>query len=126
MTDASNAFPYATYLNILFRALERFDVRELASTVGDSWYNQTLCRVNDSVLRLGVMQGEYHWHKHDVDDELFFVLSGKFFVDLTDRTVELEPWQGFVVPKQTVHRTRAPERAVILMIETAAIVPTGD
>jgi mannose-6-phosphate isomerase-like protein (cupin superfamily) len=82
--------------------------------------------VNDSVLRLGVMQGEYHWHKHDADDELFFVLSGRFLVDLEDRTIELAPGQGFVVPKQTVHRTRAPERAVILMIETAAIVPTGD
>jgi mannose-6-phosphate isomerase-like protein (cupin superfamily) len=119
-------FPYATHLNVLCPALERFDVHELAEKVTDQWYNQTLCRVNDSVLRLGVMQGEYHWHKHDADDELFFVLSGRFLVDLEDRTIELAPGQGFVVPKQTVHRTRAPERAVILMIETAAIVPTGD
>jgi mannose-6-phosphate isomerase-like protein (cupin superfamily) len=126
MADTTTAFPYATFLNVLVPALERFDVRELAGKVTDQWYNQTLCRVNDSVLRLGVMQGEYHWHKHDADDELFFVLSGKFLVDLEDRTIELEPWQGFVVPKQTVHRTRAPERAVILMIETAAVTPTGD
>jgi mannose-6-phosphate isomerase-like protein (cupin superfamily) len=126
MPDASNAFPYATYLNILFPALERFDVRELSNAVTDKWYNQTLCRVNDSVLRLGVMQGEYHWHKHDDDDEVFFVLSGRFCVDLEGRSVELGPWQGFVVPKGIVHRTRAPERAVILMIETASIVPTGD
>jgi mannose-6-phosphate isomerase-like protein (cupin superfamily) len=126
MADDSNAFPYATYLNILFPALERFDVRALADAVGDKWYNQTLCRVNDSVLRLGVMEGEYHWHKHDDDDELFFVLSGRFLIDLQDRTVELAPWQGFLVPRMTVHRTRAPERAIILMIETAAIVPTGD
>lgn len=83
-------------------------------------------RVNDSVMRLGVMQGEYHWHKHDNDDEFFLVLEGTFFVDLQDRVVELKPWQGFTVPKGVVHRTRAPERAVILMLETAAIVPTGD
>jgi mannose-6-phosphate isomerase-like protein (cupin superfamily) len=126
MAETSAAFPYATFLNVLVPALERFDVRELAGKVTDQWYNQTLCRVNDSVLRLGVMQGEYHWHKHDADDELFFVLSGKFLVDLEDRSIELGPWQGFVVPKGTVHRTRAPERAVILMIETAAITPTGD
>jgi mannose-6-phosphate isomerase-like protein (cupin superfamily) len=126
MSTASPAFPYATHLNILFPALERFDVHVLAGKVADQWYNQTLCRVNDSVLRLGVMQGEYHWHKHDADDELFFVLSGKFLVDLEDRTIELGPGQGLVVPKQTVHRTRAPERAVILMIETSAITPTGD
>jgi mannose-6-phosphate isomerase-like protein (cupin superfamily) len=126
MSTTAPTFPYATHLNILFPALERFDVHELAGQVTDQWYNQTLCRVNDSVLRLGVMQGEYHWHKHDADDELFFVLSGKFLVDLEDRTIELGPGQGFVVPRQTVHRTRAPERSVILMIETAAIVPTGD
>ena len=44
----------------------------------DQWYNQTLCQVNDSVVRLGVVQGEYHWHKHDDDDEFFYVVSGRF------------------------------------------------
>jgi mannose-6-phosphate isomerase-like protein (cupin superfamily) len=82
--------------------------------------------VNDSVIRLGVMQGEYHWHKHDHDDEFFFVLSGRFIIDLEGRSVELLPNQGFTVPKGELHRTRAPERSVILMVETAAIVPTGD
>ena len=98
----------------------------LAKSVTDQWYNQTLCRVNDSVVRLGVMQGEYHWHKHDNDDEFFFVLSGCFIVDLEERSVDLLPGQGFVVPKGVMHCTRAPERSVILMVETAAIVPTGD
>jgi len=120
------AYPYATYLDIKYPQLSVVDVPALIEAVTDRWYNQTLCRVNESVVRLGVMQGEYHWHKHDNDDELFFVLEGRFFVDLEDRSVELKPWQGFTVPKGVVHRTRAPERAVILMMETAAIVPTGD
>ena len=98
----------------------------LIAACKDRWYNQTLCKVNDSVIRLGVMQGEYHWHKHDDDDEFFFVLQGRFIIDLEGRSVELKPLEGFVVPKGVVHRTRAPERAVILMAETAAIVPTGD
>jgi mannose-6-phosphate isomerase-like protein (cupin superfamily) len=98
----------------------------LVQVCTDRWYNQTLCKVNDSGVRLGVMQGEYHWHKHDNDDEFFFVLEGRFLIDLEDRSIALEPQQGFVVPKGVVHRTRAPERAVILMIETAQIVPTGD
>jgi mannose-6-phosphate isomerase-like protein (cupin superfamily) len=102
------------------------DVPAVVGAVRDQWFNQTLCKVNDSVLRLGVMQGEYHWHKHDNDDELFFVLEGRFFVDLQDRSVELAQWQGFTVPKGVIHRTRAPERAVILMMENAGIVPTGD
>ena len=119
-------FPYATFLDIKYPAQSVVDVPALVAAVDHAWYNQTLCKVNDSVVRLGVMQGEYHWHKHDNDDELFFVLEGRFFVDLEDRTIELKPWQGFTVPRGVVHRTRAPERAVILMMETAGIVPTGD
>jgi mannose-6-phosphate isomerase-like protein (cupin superfamily) len=125
MSDPA-AFPYATHLNILFPALSRIDVPALVSQVKDQWYNQTLCKVNDSVVRLGVMQGEYHWHKHDEDDEFFFVLEGHFIIDFEGQSIDLPPWQGYVVPKGVVHRTRAPERAVILMVETASIVPTGD
>ena len=119
-------YPYATHLDIKFPPLALIDVTALAGQVTDAWYNQTLCKVNDSVVRLGVMQGEYHWHKHDHDDEFFFCLDGLFIVDLEDRSVELGPRQGFTVPKGVVHRTRAPVRSTILMIETAAIVPTGD
>jgi mannose-6-phosphate isomerase-like protein (cupin superfamily) len=130
----STAFPYATHLDVLFPSLAKIDLDPLVGAVKDQWYNQTLARVNDSVVRLGVMQGEYHWHKHDDDDEFFYVVDGRFLIDLEPaadgrtpgRVVELTPRQGFVVPKGVVHRTRAPERSVILMIETAAIVPTGD
>jgi cupin superfamily acireductone dioxygenase involved in methionine salvage len=121
-----SAFPYTTNLNILFPALSRIDIPSVVSQVEAGWFNQTLCQVNDSVIRLGVMQGEYHWHKHDGDDEFFFVLEGRFIIDLEDQSIELRPQQGYVVPKGVVHRTRAPERAIILMVETAAIVPTGD
>jgi len=120
------AFPYATHLDIKFPALSLVDVPSLVEACTDKWYNQTLCKVNDSVIRLGVMQGEYHWHKHDNDDEFFFVLDGHFIVDLEEKSVDLQPREGFVVPKGVLHRTRAPERAVILMVETASIVPTGD
>jgi len=119
-------YTYATHLDVKFPPLARIDVAALAREVTDAWYNQTLCQVNDSVVRLGVMQGEYHWHRHDRDDEFFFVLEGSFIVDLEDRSVELAPLQGFTVPRGVVHRTRAPVRSTILMIETAAIVPTGD
>jgi mannose-6-phosphate isomerase-like protein (cupin superfamily) len=82
--------------------------------------------VNESVIRLGVVQGEYHWHKHDREDEFFYVVEGRLLIDLEGRTVELAPRQGFVVPKGVVHRTRAPERTVMLMVEPAGVVPTGD
>jgi len=119
-------FPYTTNLNILFPPLSIVDIPSLVSQVEAEWFNQTLCKVNDSVIRLGLMKGEYHWHKHDDDDEFFFVLEGHFIIDLEDKSIDLRPQQGYVVPKGVVHRTRAPERSIILMVETAAIVPTGD
>jgi len=118
--------PYATHLDIKFPSLARFDVTELVDACKDRWYNQTLCKVNSSVVRLGVMQGKYHWHQHEHDDEFFFVLEGHFIVDLEGESVDLRARQGYVVPKGVRHRTRAPERTVILMVETASIVPTGD
>ena len=126
MADTQPTYPYATHLNEYYAPLEVVDVPALVAACTDRWYNQTLCRVNDSVVRLGVMQGEYHWHKHDDEDEFFYVVEGHFLIDLEGRTVDLGPRQGFVVPKGVVHRTRAPERAVILMVEGAGIVPTGD
>ena len=119
-------YPYDTRLNILHKQLELIDVKALAEAVSHKWYNQTLCQVNDSVVRLGVIEGEYHWHKHDNDDEFFFVLDGHFIIDLEDRSVDLQRLEGFVVPKGVLHRTRAPDRAVILMAETKDIAPTGD
>src|ERR1043165_8045096 len=131
--STDTAYPYATYLAVKFPALTVIDVPALVKACTDQWYNQTLCRVNDSVVRMGVMQGEYHWHKHDNDDEFFFVLDGRFLIDLEPsergdpgRVIELRPREGFTVPKGVVHRTRAPERSVILMVENAGIIPTGD
>jgi mannose-6-phosphate isomerase-like protein (cupin superfamily) len=117
--------PYAINLNAKFAPLELVDLDSLVQTCTDPWYNQTLCKVNDSVVRLGIMQGEFHWHKHDNEDEFFYVVDGRFLIDLEDRTVELMPRQGFTVPRGGVHRTRAPEKTVILMIEGAGVVPTG-
>src|SRR3954462_12241953 len=119
-------FPYATHLDIRYGPLEVVDVPAVVAAGRDRWYNQTLCKVNDSVVRVGVIQGEYHWHKHDDLDEFFYVVEGKFLIDLEERTVELAEREGFVVPRGVIHRTRAPERAVILMVEGAGIVPTGD
>ena len=119
-------YRYDTRLNILHKPLELIDEKALADAAPPPWYNQTLCQVNASVVRIGVVKGEYHWHKHDHDDEFFYVVEGNLLIDLEERTVDLAPRQGFVVPKGVLHRTRAPERTVILMFENAGIIPTGD
>jgi mannose-6-phosphate isomerase-like protein (cupin superfamily) len=126
MTTARQAYPYDTQLDIKYQPLEVIDVPAIVAACTHSWHNQTLCKVNDSVVRLGVIHGEYHWHKHENDDEFFFVVEGTLLIDLQGRTVELKPQHGYVVPKGVMHRTRAPERTVILMVENAGIVPTGD
>ena len=123
MSDAD----YAIHLDPLVGAGEWLDVQAVIDAADHPWFNQTLVQVGDVLVRLGVFEpGEYHWHQHDEQDEFFFVLDGHFIIDLEDRSVILQPQEGFVVPKGVVHRTRALERAVILMVETAAIVPTGD
>lgn len=119
------AYPYETRLNIQFQPLEVIDEKSLADACPYQWYNQTLCKVNESVVRLGVVQGEYHWHSHDNEDEFFYVVEGQLTIDLPERTVDLTARQGFVVPKRMLHRTRAAERTVILMVENAGIIPTG-
>ncbi len=127
---AHREFPYETRLNILHGPLEVMDLKQLAAASAHKWFNQTLCQVNSSVVRVGIIEGEYHWHKHEEDDEFFFVVEGRLLIDLESgtegRTVELEPGQGFVVPKRVVHRTRAPQRTILLMVENAGIVPTGN
>ncbi len=126
MTEQAPDYPYVNHMNVKYSPLEVVDVPHLVDTCRDQWYNQTLAQVNDAVVRLGIMQGEYHWHKHDHDDEFFLVLDGQFLIDLEDRTITLGTQQGVVVPKGVMHRPRAPHKAVVLMMETAGIVPTGD
>ena len=117
---------YSIHLDTRFAPLELIDIQNLVDACQEPWYNQTLCRVNACVVRLGVVQGEFHWHKHDQEDEFFYVVEGRFIIELEDRAVELAPRQGFTVPKGVMHRPMAPERTVILMVEGAGVIPTGN
>lgn len=117
---------YDIRMDVKFGPNERIDIPALVAECRSPWFNQTLCRVNDSVVRLGIFEGEFHWHKHDRDDEFFLVLSGRLFIDMEGRTVELGPQQGVTIPRGAMHRPRAPQKTVVLMMETDNIVPTGD
>jgi len=93
----------------------------------EPWFNQTLTTVNDAVVRLGIFQGDFHWHKHDEQDEMFLVLEGQLLLDVEGKdTVELGLHQGYTVPKGVKHRPRSPEKSVVLMVERCGVVPTGD
>jgi mannose-6-phosphate isomerase-like protein (cupin superfamily) len=121
-----NNYPYETRLDIKYDHLELVDVPAIVKANQHKWFNQTLTKVNDSVVRVAIIEGEYHWHKHDNDDEFFFVLEGQLLIDLEDKTIALNPWEGFTISKGVVHRTRALVKTVMLMVETSEIVPTGD
>lgn len=116
---------YNQHMNVLYEHLQLIDVPELIKNCTDQWFNQTLTQVNDSVVRLGIVEGEYHWHKHENEDEFFFVLAGRLFIDLEDKTIELGPNQGTTITKNVLHRPRAPQKTVMLMVETNTIDPIG-
>ena len=119
-------YGYHNHNDVAFGFLKFMDIEALRDSVEVDWFNQTLCQVNDCVIRLGVVKGEYHWHQHENEDEFFYVVSGKLFIDLEDQTVELGPNQGFTIPRKVRHRTRAPERTAMLMVEGKDVEPTGD
>lgn len=118
--------PYAINTDVRYGPLQTIDIPAMVEACDDNWFNQTLCRVNDCVVRLGIIRGEFHWHKHDDEDEFFYVVDGQFFIDLENQSIELGPKQCFTVPKGVMHNTRAPEGAVILMVEGSGVIPTGD
>ncbi len=117
---------YNINLDTKFQHLELIDIPAVVAACKEKWQNFTLTQVNGSVVRIGIVEGEFHWHKHDNDDEFFFVLEGQLLIDLEDRTIELNPMQGTTITKGVMHRPRAPKKTVMLMVETAEIMPTGD
>ena len=102
------------------------DVNNIVGENKEKWINFDLTRVNDCVVRLGIFEGEFHWHHHEREDEMFFVLSGKLLLDIGDGTIELGPNQGYTVPMGVEHRTRAESKTVCLMIEGCTVNPRGD
>jgi len=117
---------YSIHTDVKYGPLARIDLPSIAAAVREPWWNQSLCRVNDCVVRLGVVQGEFHWHEHEDEDELFLVLEGTLLIDLERETVTLGPQQAYTVPRGVRHRTRAPERVVVLMVEGSGVRPEGD
>ena len=117
---------YANEEGVRFGPCELVDLPAEARA-HEPWFNQTLCTVNDAVVRFGVFQGEFPFHQHADQDEFFLVLEGEFFMDIQGREpLLLKQHQGFTVPKGVVHRPRSPQRSVVLMVESIGIVPTGD
>ena len=119
--------PYIFHMEPKYNFLELVDIPKLIAECKEKWYNQTLCRVNDSVIRLGVFnEGEFHWHKHDNEDEFFFVIKGELNIEFEAKTVVLGLHQGITVPKGVLHRPFVKQPTCVIMVETDSVAPTGD
>lgn len=125
MEESRGKYNYNINLDVKYKHQEMIDIPEIVANCKEKWFNQTLTEVNNSVVRIGIIEGEFHWHRHIDDDEFFFVMEGKLLIDLEDKTLELNPGQAATVSKNTMHRTRAPQKTVILMVENRGINPVG-
>lgn len=119
----TESFSCVTNLDVEFKHSELIDIPTIVKNCRDKWFNKMLTKANDSAI--GIVQGEYHWHKHHIDDEVFFVREGQLLIDLEGKTIELNPNQGVTVSRGVMHRPRALRKTVMLMVETSAIQPTG-
>jgi len=111
--------------SVMFAKGKQFDVRAVGRTQ-NPWWNRTLCEVNNAWVRLGVMDGDFHWHKHDDTDEFFLVIEGHLDIELENEVISLDPGQAFTVPRGVMHCPHARGRSVVLMMENAGVDPTGD
>lgn len=117
---------YDIQLKPIYSGLELISVPEASKLSDHHWFNRTLCEINDSYLRIGVFDGDFHWHKHEEEDEFFYVVEGELFIDIEDaETIALKPKEGVLVPRNVMHRPRAPHGATVLMIENKTIDPKG-
>ena len=118
---------YSINMEACYGFLKLIDVPGLVAQCKEKWYNQTLCKVNGNLVRLGIFnEGEFHWHKHDNEDEFFFVLKGTLHVELENEAFALNLHQGVTVPKGVLHRTFVKEPTVVIMVEGDTVTPTGD
>ena len=122
----NNPTEYNINMDIAYEPMQVVDIPALVKSCPHDWFNQSLCTVNGSVIRLGILKGEFHWHKHDREDEFFYVVSGRPIIEFEDKEVVLDQNQGIVVPRGITHRPVAPEKVVVLMVEDKTVQPTGD
>ena len=107
-------------------ATGRVNLAEKFGRFSDHWRPKIVGEVNDFYIKLVKFQGEFLWHRHAQEDELFLVVRGGFTVCLRDRDVPLREGEFFVVPRGVEHRPVASEEAHVMLLERRSTVNTGD
>lgn len=104
----------------------KVNLREKLGLIQDHWSPKVVGELNGQHVKLVKFQGEFVWHKHDYEDELFLVVKGRFRMDFRDRTVWLEEGEFLIVPRGTLHRPAAEDEVHVLLFEPAGTLNTGD
>lgn len=106
--------------------MQKVNLTEKLSLFTDHWSPKIVGELNGQQVKLAKFQGEFVWHKHDHEDELFLVVNGRFRMEFRDRQVELEPGEFLIVPRGVEHRPVADEEVHVLLFEPATTLNTGN
>jgi mannose-6-phosphate isomerase-like protein (cupin superfamily) len=106
--------------------MNKININEKASLISDHWNPRILAELNGQHVKLAKLLGEFIWHKHEMEDELFYVLKGELIMEFRDHTEVLNPGEMIVVPRGVEHRPVAREEVTILLFEPASTLNTGD
>jgi mannose-6-phosphate isomerase-like protein (cupin superfamily) len=106
--------------------MERINVPEKLAQFTDHWNPRIIASLNGQEVKLVKFNGPFVWHKHELEDELFYVLEGSFTMEFRDREVLLAKGDMLVVPMGVEHRPVAKEEVWVMLFEPAATINTGD
>ena len=106
--------------------VSKIDMADVIDSLSEPWSPVDIVYVNDQVLRVALFDGSYHWHKHDDEDELFFVYRGDIRIVMENETVQLEEGQLCVIPRGVLHKPEADIPSVVLLFEPSKLKSVGD
>jgi mannose-6-phosphate isomerase-like protein (cupin superfamily) len=106
--------------------VDKVNLRQKLAAFGDHWRPRVVGELNGQHVKLVKLQGEFVWHHHADEDELFLVLVGRLALHLRDRVVELEEGEFFIVPRGVEHRPVAEAECHVLLLEPASTLNTGN
>ena len=106
--------------------MNKINIAEKLSLFNDHWNPRIIGELNGQHVKLGKFQGEFIWHKHDNEDEMFLVLEGKFTMELRDRSIEISKGDMIIIPKGTEHKPVAEEEVSVMLFEPATTLNTGN
>ena len=107
-------------------SIEKVNVQHKLNLFTDHWSPKIVGALNGQHVKLAKLKGEFSWHKHELEDELFYVLKGSFIMEFRDRRVELNENEFLIVPRGIEHRPVATEEVSIMLFEPASTLNTGD